>query len=226
MRDTADNKSVAARRPTDISPKRKYPLALASRRITIRPARSIADLGVVLQLRHRGYKYFPSPAAALDNLDLADNAIILVAEHQDDGIVGTLRLVDGAGPVELDGFVELERIGNLEYRSFVEATRFAVKWCRYFETVKIMLGKAHWLYTLRQEKRFLLVSSKPEFADFYEHMLFAHVGPAGQYEHSALGMAFHETYCLHAATALNRYQAYGHRYHAFMADTEHAIAFE
>lgn len=216
--------SIESTRAIDLQRQRRLIEATAA--ISIRPVRSLADLKQVLRLRHVNYGCFHSAFGALDELDLAQNCLILVAEIQDLGIVGTLRLLDGSGRVELDTFISVNAIPALAPRSFVEATRLTIRRCRHIEAIKLLLCKAHWLYTLSSGRELLLMSSTSRLAGFYRTMRCSDVGPQGEYRHSVLRGALHRTFCLSAPKALDEYREARHSYYEFMASKHHDICFE
>ncbi|WP_110515248.1 N-acyl amino acid synthase FeeM domain-containing protein [Herpetosiphon llansteffanensis] len=203
----------------------RHQLATTSTQIQIRPLHSFAEFKQVLDLRYRGYGHFATPAQALDALDMAEHSLILVAELAKRGIVGTLRLLDGRrGPIELEQFVPINPLPQLHQRSFVEATRFTIRHCRELLTVKLLLCKALWMYSLQQGHEYLVISSTQRLRAFYRMLLFEDLGAAGVYRHPTLGQSEHRTFILPVQTALERYRAVQHPLYEFMQQPQPNIS--
>lgn len=194
-----------------------------SRQVSVRPATSIDDLHRIATLRYKGYRCFDSVTSALDDLDFAANCLLLVAETPQRGIVGTVRLLEGGGEIELDRFVDVEGIAALRGRSFVEGTRLVVPLCREALVIKALLCKAFWLHCLARRRDYLLLSSKDHIADFYRFMLMEDLGAPGAYVHARLNNTPHRTYLLHAESAPRLYEEHNHPYAELLLHTPHDI---
>lgn len=193
--------------------------------IKVRRIASDADLKSVLRLRYTTGTGFDEPDAAFDDLDLAKHSIILVAEHKNHGIVGTLRLTDGRDHVELDNYLILGLIPMFSDRSFVEATRLAVTRCDETQAVKLMLFKAYWLYAQELRRKFLLISATQRFSNFYGALGFQDIGIMGAYRHSVRRNVVHRTFFCDLQEMVTQHSADKNPILNFVLEQEGAFSF-
>ena len=190
--------------------------------IMVYAATNSAEVKDVMDIRWQGYKkYFDSPNDVVDSYDHQKNCTLLLAAV-DGRAVGTLRLLDSCkGPIELEEFIELNKILPLPAFPIVEATRFSVPAHEMSREVKAMLWKAFYLYCLDRDSSLMLAWIRPSALPDYHGLLFTSIGLSGRFCHKRLAGKEHHTVILDVRNAAKLYGQAGHPYYRFFCVEKH-----
>lgn len=176
--------------------------------IRVRPARSQSELEQVYAVRYRGYaKYLHDPQSVREALDQSAACILLLATDVQDTPLGTMRLLDRRlGPIELDQYLDVDRLLPAAQQPVVEATRYSVPASPISKWVKLALCRAYFQYCHRSEAGSMLIWIRRSAEREYRRMLFEKV-PNGSFSHPQLGALPHETWRLDVPSAPARYRS-------------------
>ncbi len=178
--------------------------------LTVRKAISAEDRSKVFDVRWMGYKkYGMSRDEVEDEADTAPHATLLLATNEDQQPIGTMRFLDrNHGDIELDSFLDVDSLLTDDERSCIEFTRLSIPMD--FRSVSIVfnaLARASYLYSVANNIRTMLISSRPKLAEHYCFMGFEDVGDRGVYYHSALGNTEHRTFKLDIGITVEKVRA-------------------
>ncbi|MGA1870113.1 MAG: N-acyl amino acid synthase FeeM domain-containing protein [bacterium] len=192
--------------------------------IFIRQVENQEDLIKALNIRWRGYvKYFMNKEDLVDQYDFAPNVTLFLAEDEHHKAVGTLRILDREyGNIELDEYIDVERILPNNVSRCAEVTRFSIPAHPQAKLIKLMLWKAFLLYCMRNRINNILISGRPVVRRAYKSLLFDEVGTHGTYYHPRLGNLEHRCFIcniikkkhLLSATNPSLYDFFFVKYHA------------
>jgi putative hemolysin len=171
-----------------------------------------------LKIRLKGYRrYFSTIHDASDHFDEADNVTLLLAVHPVDGTVGCMRVLDRRlGPVELDDFLDLDRLLGASAGSIAEATRLSVPPGPHAKVTKLLLWKAFQELCRKRHIERMIVWTRAAASRDYRALLFETLGDKGKFQHPVLGGYVHETFVTAMADVEKRFAAARHPLHNFM----------
>lgn len=224
---TPPNVSLQPESPVILTP--ALPSGNSSSGISVRIARTQADLEKALQVRWLGYKKYESfSQPEMEELDHGTNCTILFAEDLEKNPLGTLRILDHRrGPIELQKFLNVDELLP-QTGSIAEATRFSVPRSARSPRVKLLLWKAFYLFCVQRKIDYMVVSMRPAAAGDYQRLQFTRA-EGGCYSHATLGNLPHETYYLHVPTAPQVFRLHNNTLLSFFTETIHPeidLAFE
>ena len=191
--------------------------------IHVRRAVSGEDLERALEVRWRGYqKYFDRRESVRDVFDEQENATVLLASRPDGTAIGTLRILDRRkGSIELDSFLDIDRLLPRERQPVAEATRFAVPLGPDSRWIKLALWKAYYRYCWHEGLATMLIAVRNSAARDYRSLLFESLGEGGCFLHPTLGAKSHETFAFDVPGGPARYKTAQHPFYAFFVEQEH-----
>lgn len=208
----------AARKRPDVSDQtaNRFPFAVST-------VSNAYDLQVALQLRAEGYSKYGQGFDEPDPADLRPGTKILIAwDEATREPVGTMRVLDSRyGTLELNDFVDLQRVLPASAWPAAEATRLSVPQHPRSMQIKAALWKSMWLYARQSGIQSMVISVRKGAARDYQRLMFEPVGPHADYVHPELGGTPHSTYMIHVPTSLERFQQARHPMAAFFG-ADHA----
>ena len=129
--------------------------------VNVRKVATEEDYESVLYLRQDAYPVKKSIDFFRDPLDEAENAIVLIAEDQEGTPLGTIRIMNRVqGPIELDQYVDVEKIIKKHSKTCAEATRFIIAPHFDQETILLALYKAYYRFCKSHGITTALISSR------------------------------------------------------------------
>lgn len=155
--------------------------------ITVRRARTAADMTLVGELRRAGFSRItdadPNLVAWIDELDTKPGVFSLIG-YYGGAPLATLRVQDGRhGPLELARFVNYDRLLYESERPPAQIGRLSVM--KFPMAPEVMFGmfKAAWRWCLKEGIASIVIASNRWSRPFHDLMLFRHLGPDGHFEH-------------------------------------------
>lgn len=191
--------------------------------IQVRRARSTAELEKVYEVRYRGYaKYFSDPMQVKEPLDQTPGCVLLLAADAQGHALGTLRILDRRrGPIELDSYLDVDRLLPAERHPVAEATRYSVPANPASKWIKLALCKAYFQYCRETLSRTMLIWIRKCAEREYQRMLFERIDSNGGFSHPRLGSLPHQTWALDVQSAPARYRASAYPLYQLLYEAEH-----
>jgi hypothetical protein len=182
------------------------------------------ELQKVFNIRWLGYKkYFKQKDDVIDQFDFSPHATILMATDEHRQPIGTIRILDRRyGKIEIDDFLNVNKLLSKEEHPCAEATRFCIPNNANSKLIKLILWKSFYLYCLYHKINTILIAVRPSAARSYRHLLFEDIGDKGVFNHSVLGNIQHYTYKLNVPTAEEKFRSYKHPLYEFFCVQQHS----
>ncbi len=200
---------------------------LDTNRYQVKPATTSQDHKLARELRQKGYHmYFRESQPIPPEIPLPNETTFLAIEIGKNVPVGTLRVLDRSkGKIELDHFLQIDKLLTPAEHPCAEATRFTIPFQHPESlTIKLLLWKAFFDYCVQHRIATMLISSRPFFARMYTYLFFEDIGSAGEYRHTHLKNKVHRTYKLHLHGLKERWHSHGHTLYGFMSKRSHNIS--
>jgi hypothetical protein len=148
----------------------------------VRVCKTPADLNQAVSVRHTAYaRHLDASVADLmrqaEKADTAPGTTLLLAESKVDGsVLGSMRIQTNVhGPLAVEQSVRLP--DEMQGHKLAEATRLAIAGDRTGHLVKSMLVKAGYLFCLRNEVQYMLITARSPVDRQYQRLLFRDLYP-------------------------------------------------
>jgi hypothetical protein len=152
----------------------------------VRVCKTPADLNQAVAVRHTAYaRHLDASVVDLmrqaEKADTALGTTLLLAESKVDGsVLGSMRIQTNVyGPLALEQSVRLP--DEMQGHKLAEATRLAIAGDRTGHLVKSMLVKAGYLFCLRNEVQYMLITARSPVDRQYQRLLFRDLYPEQGY---------------------------------------------
>jgi hypothetical protein len=152
----------------------------------VRVCKTPADLNQAVAVRHTAYaRHLDASVADLmrqaEKADTAPGTTLLLAESKVDGsVLGSMRIQTNVhGPLAVEQSVRLP--DEMQGHKLAEATRLAIAGDRTGHLVKSMLVKAGYLFCLRNEVQYMLITARSPVDRQYQRLLFRDLYPEQGY---------------------------------------------
>jgi hypothetical protein len=152
----------------------------------VRVCKTPADVNKAVAVRHAAYaRHLDASVADLmrqaEKADTAPGTTLLLAESKVDGsALGSMRIQTNTnGPLALEQSVRLP--DEMQGQKLAEATRLAIAGDHTGHLVKSMLVKAGYLFCLRNEVHYMLITARSPVDRQYQRLLFRDLYPEQGY---------------------------------------------
>ena len=192
--------------------------------INVRRAVTEEDIEQVYQLIWQGYKkYFNDISEIRDEYNNSCSTILLLATNNDNQPLGTMRILDrNHGKIELDSFIDVDKILSASEMPCTEATRLSVPSHPDSLATKLALYKVFFTYCNDNQISTMIISARPELAANYTSFLyFEDIGEKGVYGHSLLGGKEHRSFKLDLKNAWKIYRESNYPLYNFFCVEKH-----
>jgi len=173
-------------------------------------------------IRWAGYrKYFSAREEVIDHYDSLESSILLLAKNETGVPVGTIRFIDRRfHPIELDSFLDLEKIIPAHLLPCIEPTRFSVPKHSNSYGIKLALWKTLLLYCQANAIPSMILCIRPGASRDYKKLECQSLEESGRFNHPLLGKFEHQTYVCNIALAKEKFLKNNDNYYEFFYGKE------
>lgn len=173
-----------------------------------------------MELRRKGFSKFGlTDSDLVDEFDMAESCLHLVARQYDGIPVGCSRLVFGLiDELPISRLTGLAGVGELSAIPLAEASRFSVPPHPLANDAKFSLWRKGLHLAMERQARKIVLSTRLAGARAYESMLFEDLGDPGRYRHVKRGGREHVSLYLDLDSVQQRFRSRPQLFDYFFAN--------